>query len=95
MYGVIDDGINQRKLEDEAIEIPITRRELKGNWFSVTRDFKLSGDYKTAPFQVIIQEFECGPKDVKDVSGYKEHIQQSPEIDKLVYADVFKINEVK
>jgi hypothetical protein len=95
LYGVINDGVNNKKLEDEAVIIPITRKEFNENRFIVTRDFKLSGDYKTAPFQVIIQEFERGPKGYSDVEGYDDYLGQSPDTDKIVYVDVFKVNEAK
>jgi len=95
VFGVIDDGLSKQKLEDEKVDIQLTARDISGNRFKVTRDFKLPGKYKSAPFVVIIEEYERGPKSMSLPADYKERIEQSDETDKIVYADVFKINEVK
>ena len=85
----------KQKLEDEKVEIEVSMRELTGNRFKIVRDFKLPSRYKTAPFSVIIEEYERGPKSMNVPGDYKDRIEQSDETDKIVYADVFKINEPK
>ena len=95
IYGFVDDGVNARDLRDEKVEIEITEREVANNRFKVTTDFRLPHAYKTSPFQVIIEEFERGPKKMKVADGYENRVEQSEETDRLVYADVFKINETK
>jgi hypothetical protein len=91
--GVIDYGFVKQKLEDEKVEIEITQREISGNRFKIVRDFKLPSKYKTAAFSVIIEEYERGPKSMEVPGEYKDRIEQSDETDKIVYADVFKVNE--
>lgn len=95
IYGFIDDGVNNKELKDEKIEIEITERDVENNRFKVSTDFRLPRTYKSAPFQVVIEEFERGPKKMKVSGEYENRIEQSEETDKLVYADVFKINEAK
>ncbi|MEI6138748.1 MAG: hypothetical protein WCP85_05775 [Mariniphaga sp.] len=94
-YGIIGDNMAKQKLEDEKVEIEVSIREITGNRFKIIRDFKLPSRYRTAPFSVIIEEYERGPKSMNVPSDYKNRIEQSDETDKIVYADVFKINEPK
>uniref|UniRef100_UPI0032177872 hypothetical protein n=1 Tax=uncultured Draconibacterium sp. TaxID=1573823 RepID=UPI0032177872 len=96
IYGVINDGENEKKLEDEGVSIKITRKELvSATRFKVEREFRLHKSYKTAPFQVIIEEYERGPKQLPGVTQevYKNRLEQSEQTDRLIYADVIKINE--
>ena len=95
IYGLIDDGVNNKDLRDEKIELEINERDVSNNRFKVTTDFRLPHAYKNAPFQVVIEEFERGPKRMKVPSGYENRVEQSEETDRLVYADVIKINVTK
>lgn len=97
IYGIIDDGENKRKMEEETEIIKIDRKALvSGNKFRIEREFKLNKDYKTAPFQVIIEEYERGPNRIPDLPNqYNDRLEQSEQTDRLIYADVIKINEVK
>lgn len=96
IYGLIDDGSNQKKLQEESIVIPITREKLvSGVTFKVEREFKLHRDYKTAPFQVVIEEYERGPSRIPNLPPeYVDRLEQSEQTDRLIFADVIKINEV-
>ena len=96
LYGIIDDGENEKQLEDEGVIINITRKEfVPGNKYVVEREFRLHRSYKTAPFQVIVEEYERGPARIPDIPPeYAGRIEQSEQTDRLIYADVFKINEV-
>ena len=95
IYGLVDDGVNTKELRDEKVELEITERDVVNNRFKVSTDFRLLHNYKTAPFQVVIEEFERGPQKMKVPSDYVRRIEQSEDTDKPVYADVFKINETK
>jgi len=95
IYGLVDDGVNTKELRDEKVELEITERDVVNNRFKVSTDFRLPHNYKTAPFQVVIEEFERGPQKMKVPSDYVRRIEQSEDTDKPVYADVFKINETK
>ncbi len=97
LYGIVDNGENAKKLEGEGVTIQISRKELvSGTRFKVEREFRLNRDYKTAPFQVIIEEYERGPNRIPDLpSDYRKLLEQSEQTDRLVYADVIKINEVE
>jgi hypothetical protein len=96
IYGIIDDGENEKRLENEGVSIRITRKELiSANKYRVEREFRLHRSYKTAPFQVIIEEYERGPNRIPDLPGqYSDRLEQSEQTDRLIYADVIKINEV-
>ncbi len=96
IYGMIDAGMNEKKLQEESLTIPITRKEMvSGNYYKIEKGFKLPRDYKTAPFQVIVEEYERGPSNIPNIPGqYAERLEQSEQTDRLIYADVIKINEV-
>ena len=96
IYGIIDNGSNQKKLQEESIVIPITRDKLvSGVTFKVENEFKLNRDYKTAPFQVVIEEYERGPSHIPNLPPeYANRLEQSEQTDRLIFADVIKINEV-
>jgi len=93
IYGLVNDGVNTKELRDEKVELEITERDVANNRFKVSTDFRLPHNYKTAPFQVVIEEFERGPQKMKVPSDYDRRIEQSEDTDKPVYTDVFKINE--
>ncbi|HOI49289.1 MAG TPA: hypothetical protein PK167_08290, partial [Prolixibacteraceae bacterium] len=95
IFGVIDDGVNEKKLTDEGTEIKVTQANVTNNRFSVSKEFRLPREYKTAPFQVVIEEYERGPVKIPLAGQYRELLEQSEETDRLIYADVFKINEVE
>lgn len=97
LYGIIHDGKNEKRMEDESVNIQISRKEMiSGNRFRAEREFRLHRNYKTAPFQVIIEEYERGPKNIPNLPNqYKNRLEQSEQTDRLIYADVFKINEIK
>ena len=97
LYGVIYDGKNEKSLDEEGVTIEISRKELlSGTKFKIEREFNLGRKYKTAPFQVIIEEYERGPNRIPDLPRqYAGRLEQSEQTDRLIYADVFKINEVE
>ncbi len=94
IYGLVDDGYNEKKLEDEGLEIKITTRDVKNNRYKIEREFRLPKAYKTSAFQIVIEEYERGPNKMPMEPGYQDRLEQSEETDRLIYADVFKINEV-
>jgi hypothetical protein len=98
IYGVIDDGENEKKMEEEGVTIKITRKDLTGaTYYRIEREFRLNKKYKTMPFQVIIEEYERGPKQLPGVNQkvYTDRLEQTEQTDRLIYADVIKINEVE
>ena len=95
IYGLVDDGVNTKDLRDEKVEKEITERDVANNRFKISVEFRLPHAYRTATFQVVIEEFERGPKKMKVPPEYENRVEQSDETDRLVYADVFKINEAK
>ena len=96
LFGIINNGSNEKRIDDEGVSVQITRRELiSATRFRVEREFTLHRNYKTAPFQVIIEEYERGPAHLPDLPPqYADRLEQSDQTDRLIYADVFKINEV-
>ncbi len=93
--GIIDDGTTDSNLKDEKFVIDISQRNISNNMFSVSKDFHLPGKYKKEPFQVVIEEYEHGPTKVPTKGNYKDRFEQSEETDRLIYADVFKVNEIQ
>jgi hypothetical protein len=98
IYGIVDDGNTEKRLADEGVETYITQKNITGNRYQISMDFRLPREYKTAPFNVIIEEYERGPVKTQGDqidNAYKDRLQQGEETDRLVYADVFKINQVE
>ncbi|NOU58645.1 hypothetical protein [Marinifilum caeruleilacunae] len=91
VYGSVSDGRNEDSLEEEGVSIPISGSVVKNNYFTVVREFKLSRKYKDQPLQVIVQEFERGPKGSGNIKSLATAVSEENQ-PKLVYADVFKIN---
>lgn len=96
IYGIIADYDNEKKLEEEETTIKITRRDMvTANRYKIEREFRLHKNYKTAPFSVIIEEYERGPNRIPNLpDAYKDRLEQSEQTDRLIFADVIKINEV-
>lgn len=95
VQGVITDGKNKRKLETDSWEADIRQTLVYDNVFTMTHEFRIPKEYKTNPYQIVIEEIEHGP--ARDMvlagDGYKDRLGHPQETDRLVYADVFKINE--
>jgi hypothetical protein len=92
--GVVDDGTTDKSLKDEGFVINISQRNITNNIFSISKDFHLPGKYKKDPFQVVIEEYEHGPNKMPMQGNYNDRLEQSEETDRLIYADVFKVNEI-
>lgn len=90
VYGSVTDGRNEDSLKEEGVRIPITAKEVKNNYYTVVREFKLSRKYKDQPLQVIVQEFEGAPSTRGNIKSFASVTEENQP--KLVYADVFKIN---
>lgn len=91
IQGVLTDGKNRREMEVDHWETNILATD---NAFSITHEIRIPKDYKTNPFQVVIEEIEHGPKTMDvPMDKYGDRLGNPEETDKLVYADVFKVNE--
>lgn len=95
IYGLVNDGTNEKTLADEKVRIPITDNDIQNSRFKVSKSFILPGKYKTAAFQVVVEEYETPPTRMKLGNDYAQLMQTPEERLKLVYADVFKINEME
>ena len=93
--GVVDDGTTDKSLKDESFVINISQRNITNNMFKISKEFRLPGKYKRDPFQVVIEEYEHGPNKMPMKGNYKDRLEQSEETDRLIYADVFKVNEME
>ncbi len=94
LYGTVNDGNTDKDLLDEGVTIKISSRNITNNRYRITREFKLPRKYKKSAFQIIIEEYERGPKRIADIPGkYEKLLVQSEETDRLIYADVFNVNE--
>jgi hypothetical protein len=96
--GILDQGKTTKKLEEEGVEIFLKQStNVSNNKYSVLREINLPTDYKTKPYQILIEEFERGPVKTNGdniESKYDELLVQNEETDRLIYADVFLVNEV-
>jgi len=94
VQGVITDGKNKRKMETDSWEADILQTHVTDNIFTLMHEFRIPKEYKTNAFQVVIEEIEHGPVKM-DIPGdqYSDRLGNPEETDRLVYADVFKVNE--
>lgn len=97
IYGIVSDYDNEKRLESEETTIMISRRDMvSGYRYKIEREFRLHKSYKTAPFSIVIEEYERGPNRIPDLPpAYKDRLEQSEQTDRLIFADVIKINEVE
>jgi hypothetical protein len=89
---VIDDGTNDKKLEDERAVMHINEKDVKNDRFIISREFKLPRSYKRDPFIILVKEFESGT--MSGQSG-RDRMVAAPDADqqpRLVFADRFDIN---
>jgi hypothetical protein len=92
--GVITDGKNKRKMEVDHWETNILQSNVTDNVFTITHEIRIPKDYTTNPFQVVIEEIEHGPKKMELADNlYNDRLGNPEETDRLVYADVFKVND--
>jgi hypothetical protein len=90
---MIDDASTPKNLAEEEIVIPVAPKHISNNRFTVSNEFRLPKEYKSAPFKIVIREYEQIPAKTKDVDNeYNDRVTRSPETDKLIYADIFEIN---
>lgn len=93
VQGVITDGTNKRKLENESWEIDILQSQVSNNIVSLTHEFRLPESFKTGSFQVIVEEIEHGPVKMQGITDlYEDRLGNPEETDRLVFADVFRVN---
>ncbi len=95
--GMIDDGKNPKNLTEEGVEIYLSQsRNVNNNKYSIQQEFTLPNEYKTKPYQIVIEEFERGPikmsEDKIDIK-YAERLVQEEETDRMIYADVFNVGD--
>jgi hypothetical protein len=96
IYGTVSDGTNDTNLTDQGVEARITSKNIENNRYSITQEFRLPRAYKTAAFQIVIEEYERGPNKINGLANeYKGRLEQSKETDRLIYADVFNVNATK
>lgn len=90
IYGMVSDGRNEDSLEEEGVRIPISGKSVTNNYYTISREFKLSRKYKDQPLQVVIQEFEGAPRTLGRLTKVTAVSEENEP--RMIYADVFKIN---
>jgi len=90
IYGMVSDGRNEESLTEEGVRIPISGKNVINNYFTISREFKLSRKYKDQALQVIVQEYEGSPNSLNRTSSLLKISEENQA--RMVYADVFKIN---
>jgi hypothetical protein len=91
---------NSGKPNEVIVEIAVNNLAVNSR-FVFSREFALPSDYKKSDIQIIIQEFERGPEKLSvvrkpgRVANDQETVIPSSETDKIIYNDIFKLNELK
>ena len=94
IYGMVSEGDVDKDLLEETLNIRISAKLIANNRYSIIREFKLPAKYKKDAFQIVIEEYERGPNKIADLpTAYKNRLEQSEQTDRLIYADVFNVNE--
>ncbi|MBS2212848.1 hypothetical protein KEM09_15630 [Carboxylicivirga mesophila] len=96
IYGMVSDGNVDKQLQEETLIVRISSKQVTNNRYSITKEFKLPSKYKKEAYQIIIEEYERGPKQIPGLpQAYQNRLEQSEQTDRLIYADVFNINETE
>ena len=91
IQGVLTDGKNKRKMEVDTWDTNILASD---NAFTISHEIRIPKEYATNPFQVVVEEIEHGPMRMALADKlYDDRLGNPDETDRLVYADVFKVNE--
>ncbi len=90
--GIIEPADRKSSLDKESVTIKINARFIKNNVFTIVKDFKLPKNYDENTFKILIEEYERGPNKMDIDRAYKDRLEQSEETDRLIYADVFEVN---
>jgi hypothetical protein len=91
IQGVLSYGKNKRKMEVDTWQTKILATD---NAFTISHEIRIPKVYSTNPFQVVVEEIEHGPLMMELADRlYDDRLGNPEETDRLVYADVFKVNE--
>ncbi|MDD4490036.1 MAG: hypothetical protein PHD30_05995 [Paludibacter sp.] len=94
--GVIIDNEKNALLENDIWSIEVGRNMKGDNYFEINQDLILPSEYKTRPFQIVVEEVELGPLHIDGLNDkYQERLEHPEETNRVVYADVFKIEHKK
>ncbi|MHB9055237.1 MAG: hypothetical protein ACYC2P_03660 [Paludibacteraceae bacterium] len=92
VQGVIINSSRISKFDNETSTFEVGRNMKEDNYFEINEDVILPETYKTKNFQVIIEEVELGPQSLNNLPDmYKERLEHPEETNRVVYADVFDI----
>ncbi|MCG8580962.1 MAG: hypothetical protein MI866_13655 [Bacteroidales bacterium] len=96
IHGTVNDGRVDKDLVEETLVIRISGKHVTNNRYSITKEFKLPGKYKKDAFQIVIEEYERGPNRIAGLpEAYQNRLDQTEQTDRLIYADVFNVNETE
>ena len=96
IYGAVTDDNVDKDLKEETLVIRLSGKYVTNNRYRVSREFKLPAKYKKDAYQIIIEEYERGPNRIAGLPpAYKDRLEQSAQTDRLIYADVFNVNETQ
>jgi len=91
---VIDPEKRQSILDESSVEIAISsRNNVTNNKFKVIKEIQLPQKYATKAYKILIEELEHGPNKMRLDKLYQSRLGKSSETDRLIYADVFVVNE--
>ncbi|MCU4157426.1 hypothetical protein J1N10_15725 [Carboxylicivirga sp. A043] len=96
IYGTVMDDQVDKDLLEETLVIRISGKHVTNNRYSISREFKLPGKYKKDAYQIVIEEYERGPNRIAGLpTAYQNRLEQTEQTDRLIYADVFNVNETE
>ena len=96
IYGTVSDGNVDKHLQEETLIVQISAKHVTDNRYTISKEFKLPAKYKKDAYQIIIEEYERGPKQIPGLPpAYQNRLEQSEQTDRLIYADVFNVNETE
>ena len=91
--GIIEPANKKSALDKELVTVDINASKINNNIYTITKDFKLPEKYNKTAFKVLIEEYERGPNKMDIDRNYRDRLEQSEETDRLIYADVFDVNQ--
>ncbi len=96
IYGTVNDGHVDKHLQEETLVVRISPKQITNNRYSISKEFKLPAKYKKEAYQIIIEEYERGPRQMAGLpDDYLNRLEQSEQTDRLIYADVFNVNKTE
>ncbi len=90
--GIIQIQNKRTVLAKSNVKMDINARFIQNNRYTISKEFALPKQYNSQPYKILVEEYERGPVKMDLANTYKSRLQQTPDTDRLIYADVFAVN---